>query len=152
MLSATAIHIRSLARVYGVREDELERRATLVTGVMLGSSGAKIIQTAVGRTAAHWATQIIDAVPDAAFSKINGLLGDNFVARYGSEGTIVALNSVAPIAIGAALGAATNLTLAEVAIRSSRRAFGPAPDLWLSESEADRRDEAIPGPDPHAQM
>ncbi|MDQ3405962.1 MAG: hypothetical protein M3548_21645 [Actinomycetota bacterium] len=40
------------------------------------------------------------------------------------------LGRVAPFGIGAVIGGGANATVAALAVRAARRAFGPAPQAW----------------------
>jgi hypothetical protein len=54
-LEASALCCLAVAEVHGVRIDDLERRRTLLLAVVLGDSGANVIEKAAGRTGRHWA-------------------------------------------------------------------------------------------------
>jgi hypothetical protein len=47
---------------------------------------------------------------------------------------------VAPFGIGALIGGAANATVATLAVRAARRAFGPAPQSW-----PETQQEVVPG-------
>ncbi|MEV4148727.1 hypothetical protein AB0J40_34075 [Amycolatopsis sp. NPDC049691] len=92
-LELSTLFVLSVAEVRGVRLDEIERRRTLVMGILLGQSGSStIVGKAAERTGRHWARQLVNKVPTAT------------------------------------LGA--NATVAALAVRAARRAFGPAPGSW----------------------
>lgn len=129
-LEMTALFAFSLAQVHGVPLDEIERRRTLVMGIMLGGSGAETIPKVAERTGQHWAKQIVAKVPASKLLQINKVLGKNFITKYGTKQGIIVLGSVVPFGIGAVIGGGANLVLAETAIRASRRAFGPPPESW----------------------
>jgi len=129
-LELSVLFTLSLAEIHGVRVDELERRRTLVLGVLLGGGSTETIKKVAGRTGPHWAKQIVGAVPLTTLRQINRVLGRNFVTRYGTRQGIVVLGRIVPFGVGAAIGAGANLALAETTIRAARRAFGPAPLAW----------------------
>lgn len=129
-LEMTALFAFSLAHVHGVPLDEIERRRTLVMGIMLGGSGAETIPKISERTGQHWAKQIVAKVPASKLLQINKVLGKNFITKYGTKQGIIVLGTVVPFGIGAVIGGGANLVLAETAIRASRRAFGPPPESW----------------------
>jgi hypothetical protein len=129
-LEMTALFAFSLAQVHGVPLDEIERRRTLVMGIMLGGSGAETIPKAAERAGQHWAKQIVAKVPASKLLQINKVLGKNFITKYGTKQGIIVLGMVVPFGIGAVIGGGANLVLAETAIRASRRAFGPPPESW----------------------
>lgn len=129
-LELTALFALSLAQVHGIPLDELERRRTIVMGIMLGGSGTEAIPKIAERTGKHWAKEIIARVPVSKLRQINKVLGPNFITKYGTKQGIIVLGQVIPFGIGAVIGGGANLLLAETAIRASHRAFGPPPESW----------------------
>lgn len=129
-LELSALFALSLAHIHGIKIDELERRRTLVMGIMVGGSGSKTISKMAGRTGPYWAKQIVGKVPLSTVKQVNKVLGPNFVTKYGTKQGIIVLGEVVPFGIGAVIGGGANLILAEAAIRASHRAFGPAPESW----------------------
>ena len=138
-LQLTTLFVLSLAQVHGVRIDELERRQTLVMGILLGGGGGETVQKVAERTGQHWAKQIVANVPRESLKKINGVLGRNFVTLYGTRQGIVVLGKVVPFGIGAVIGGGANLLSAEAAVRASRRAFGSAPSSWTATLTPEQR-------------
>jgi hypothetical protein len=129
-LELTALFAFSLAHIHGVPLDEIERRRTLVMGIMIGGSGAEAIPKIAERTGRHWAKQIVAKVPASKLLQINRVLGKNFITKYGTKQGIIVLGSIVPFGVGAVIGGGANLVLAQTAIRASRRAFGPPPESW----------------------
>ena len=143
-LELTALFAFSLAEIHGVPLDEVERRRTLVMGIMIGGSGAETIPKMAERTGQHWAKQIVAKVPTSKLLQINKVLGRNFITKYGTKQGIIVLGRVVPFGIGAVIGGGANLVLAETAIRASRRAFGPPPEFWDQDKLPTA---ALPSPD-----
>ncbi|MFF4344818.1 hypothetical protein ACFY00_33460 [Kitasatospora sp. NPDC001540] len=129
-LELSALFALSLAEVHGVPIDELERRRTIVMGIMLGGSGSATITKIAERTGQHWARQIVASIPVQTLRQINKVLGRNFVVKYGTKQGIIVLGRVIPFGVGAVIGGGANAGLAALAVRAGRRAFGPAPDTW----------------------
>lgn len=129
-LELSALFALSIAEVHGVPIDELERRRTIVMGIMLGGSGSATITKVAERTGQHWGRQIVAKVPAETLRQINRILGKNFITKYGTKQGIVVLGRVAPFGIGAVIGGGANAALAALAVRAARRAFGPPPPLW----------------------
>ena len=129
-LELSALFALSIAEVHGVPIDELERRRTIVLGIMLGGSGSATITKVAERTGQHWARQIVAKVPVATLRQINAVLGRNFVVKYGTKQGIIVLGRVAPFGIGAVIGGGANAALAALAVRAGRRAFGPPSESW----------------------
>jgi hypothetical protein len=134
-LELTALFALSLAHVHGIRIDELERRRTLIIGLLLGGGGAETVGKMSERTGRHWAKHLVNNIPAGKLVQINKVLGKNFVTKYGTKQGIVVLGKVVPFGIGALIGGGANLALAEGTIRAGRIAFGPAPDVWPDEAD-----------------
>ncbi|WP_112276189.1 hypothetical protein [Lentzea terrae] len=69
-------------------------------------------------------------MPTATLKQINKVLGKNFITKYGTKQGIIVLGRAVPFGIGALIGGAANATVATLAVRAARRAFGPAPESW----------------------
>ncbi|MCX2948485.1 hypothetical protein [Lentzea sp. NEAU-D7] len=129
-LELSALYVLSLAEVHGVPLDEIERRRTLVLGILLGESSSKTIGKIAERTGQHWARQLVSAVPTTTLRQINKVLGKNFITKYGTRQGIVVLGRAVSFGIGALIGGGANAAMAALAVKAARRAFGPAPDSW----------------------
>ncbi|RSN51803.1 hypothetical protein [Actinomadura sp. WAC 06369] len=129
-LELSALFALSVAEVHGVPIDEIERRRTIVMGIMLGGSGSATISKVAERTGQHWGRQIVAKVPVETLRQINKILGKNFITKYGTKQGIIVLGRVAPFGIGAVIGGGANAAIGSLTVRSSRRAFGPAPEAW----------------------
>lgn len=143
-LELSTLFVLSVAEVHGVRLDEIERRRTLVMGVLLGQSGSATIGKVAERTGQHWGRQLVSKVPATTLKQINKVLGKNFITKYGTKQGIIVLGRVAPFGIGAIIGGGANATVAALAIRATRRAFGPAPQSW-PETSPEPAPEVVPG-------
>ncbi|MBM7083027.1 hypothetical protein [Micromonospora humidisoli] len=62
-LQLSALFALSIAEVHGVPIDEVERRRTIVMGIMLGGSGSATITKMAERTGQHWGRLIVGQVP-----------------------------------------------------------------------------------------
>lgn len=129
-LELSALFALSVAEVHGVPIDEIERRRTIVMGIMLGGSGSATIGKVAGRTGQYWGRQVVAKVPVETLRQINKILGRNFVVKYGTKQGIIVLGRVAPFGIGAVIGGGANAALATLAVRAGRRAFGAPPASW----------------------
>ncbi|NEA39519.1 hypothetical protein [Streptomyces sp. SID11385] len=126
-LELSTLFALSLAEVHGVPIDEVERRRTIVMGILLGGSGSATIGKVAERTGQHWGRQVVAKVPVETLRRINKVLGKHFVTKYGTKQGIIVLGRVAPFGIGAVIGGGANAALATLAVRAGRRAFGPPP-------------------------
>ncbi len=150
-LELSTLFVLSVAEVHGVRLDEIERRRTLVMGILLGQSGSSTIVGKVAeRTGQHWARQLIDKVPTATLRQINNVLGKNFITKYGTKQGIIVLGRVVPFGIGAVIGGSANATVAAAAVRAARHAFGPAPQTWPEPSPLTLNSQVFPSEPPSA--
>jgi hypothetical protein len=128
--TATAFYVFSLAEVYGIPIDELERRRTLLLGVILGDLGSQTVTKTAGKTAPHWAKNIVKQIPTSTLKQINKVLGRNFITKYGTKQGVLVLGKTIPFGLGAVIGSAGNAAVSRATIASARRAFGPAPTDW----------------------
>lgn len=136
---ASTLYALAIAEVHGVPVHDLERRRTLVMGILLGNAGNKFIEKAAPRTAAHWGKALATGIPATTISRINKVLGHNFVTRYGTRQGIVVIGKQAPLGIGAVLGASGNAFFGYGVVKSARRAFGPPPASWPVSAAEDGR-------------
>ncbi|MFJ6985993.1 MULTISPECIES: hypothetical protein [unclassified Streptomyces] len=129
-LELSALFALSVAEVHGIPVAEVERRRTIVMGILLGGAGGETISKVAGRTGQHWGRQVVAKVPVETLRQVNKVLGKNFVTKYGTKQGIIVLGRVAPFGIGAVIGGGANAALGALAVRAARRAFGPAPTDW----------------------
>ncbi|MFG2533283.1 hypothetical protein [Streptomyces sp. NPDC048516] len=129
-LELSALFALSIAEVHGVPIGEIERRRTIVMGIMLGGTGSATIGKVAERTGQHWGRQVVAKVPVETLRQINRILGRNFVTKYGTKQGIIVLGRVAPFGIGAVIGGGANAAIGTLTVRAGRRAFGPPPASW----------------------
>lgn len=130
-LEATAVFALAVAEVHEVPLADLDRRRTLILAVVLGNSGARVVEKAAGRTGAHWGRMLVSNIPMDKIRAVNRVLGRYFVTKYGAKQGILVLGRALPFGIGAVLGAGGNAALGYASVHAARRAFGPAPDAPL---------------------
>jgi hypothetical protein len=126
-LQASVVFALAYADVHGVQVDDLERRRTLVTAILLGNSGSAVVRQVAGRTGPHWGRAITRAIPMSSINAVNKVLGRHFVTKYGTKQGILVLGRQLPFGLGAAIGAGGNAALGRAAVVAARRAFGPPP-------------------------
>ena len=124
---ATALFALAVAEVHGIRITDVERRRTLLLAIVLGDNGAMLVEKMAGRTGQHWADLLPEAIPLSSITAINKTLGRWFLRRYGRKQGMLAIGRLAPLGIGAAIGAAGNHAFGRTVVTTSRRVFGPAP-------------------------
>lgn len=124
---ATALFALAVAEVHGIRVTETERRRTLVLAIVLGDNAAMLVEKMAGRTGQHWAELLPEAIPLSSITAINKALGRWFLKKYGRKQGVLALGRLAPLGVGAAVGAAGNRAFGRTVVNTSRRVFGPPP-------------------------
>lgn len=129
-LELSSLYALSIAEVHGVPIDEIERRRTIVMGIMLGGTGSATIAKVAERTGQHWGRQVVAKVPVETLRQINRILGRNFVTKFGTKQGIIVLGRVVPFGIGAVIGGGANATIATLTVRAGRLAFGSPPTSW----------------------
>ena len=132
-VEASALFCLAVAEVHGVQIADLERRRTLLMGVLMGNSGSRFVEKAAGRTGTHWAKSLVKAIPMARIDAVNKVLGPRFVTKYGTKQGVLVLGRDLPFGIGAVIGAGGNAALGRMTVSGARRAFGPPPQDWPSE-------------------
>ncbi len=141
---AAGLYVFSLAEIHGVPVHDLERRRTLLLGILLGDTGSRTINEMAARTGQRWAGHLVSAVPTSTLKQINKVLGRNFVTRYGTRQGILVLGKQVPFGVGGAIGGAGNAVLSRLTIKASSRAFGPAPTQWPEHLQDDLTDAEAP--------
>ena len=124
---ATALFALAVAEVHGIRITDVERRRTLLLAIVLGDNGAMLVEKMAGRTGQHWGDLLPEAIPLSSITAINKTLGRWFLRRYGRKQGMLAIGRLAPLGIGAAIGAAGNHAFGRTVVTTSRRVFGPPP-------------------------
>lgn len=131
-IDASALFCMAVSEVHGVQIHDLERRRTLLMGVLMGNGGSRIVEKVAGRTGTHWAKSVVKALPMARIDAMNKVLGPRFITKYGTKQGVLVLGRDLPLGIGAAIGAGGNAALGRMTVSGARRAFGPAPQDWPS--------------------
>lgn len=129
---AAASYVFAVSEIHGIPMEDLERRRTLLLGVLLGDAGSRTVKDMAARTGPHWANQIVSSVPVETLRQINKVLGHNFVTKYGTKQGVLVLGKQVPFGVGGAIGGAGNAALSRLTIKAAARAFGDAPAQWSS--------------------
>lgn len=129
--AAAALLTLSIAEVYGLPVEDIERRRTLVLAVALGDSGTMLVQRAVERFGGGWLSILHPGqVPGTAVRVVNSALVRKVALKVGTKQGLVTIGKLAPMGIGAVAGAGGNRALGHVLIRNARKAFGTPPAQW----------------------
>lgn len=130
-LEASVLYTLSVAEVYGLNTEDIERRRALVTAVLIGDSAAtKILDPLIEHTAPHWGRKIVQAIPMPAINKANKVLGHHFVTKYGTKTGALVLGKQIPMFIGVGIGAGGNSLFGWFIVRAARKLLGDPPELW----------------------
>jgi hypothetical protein len=129
-LEASALLALAVAEIHGIRVDDVERRRTLLLAILVGNSGAGLVEKTAGRTGKYWGRLLVDRIPMSSIKQVNKVLGPWFITKYGTKQGIIVLGRLAPFGIGSGIGAAGNAFFARTVVTGTRRAFGPAPSMW----------------------
>ena len=93
---ASALFCLAVADVHGVQIVDLERRRTLLMGVLMGNGGSRVVEKVAGRTGTQWAKSLVKAVPMAKIDAVNNVLGPrdatNIAMRIERDGDEYVLN------------------------------------------------------------
>lgn len=130
-LEATAIYAQSVAELHGVQTADPERARTLVMAIMLGEEGSALMQTLTGSTGhatQHWGNVLGASMPSGMMGGIGRQIRKRFMKKFLAKQGGAMLGRVLPFGIGAAVGGAGNHIMGKAVIKSTRDAFGPAPD------------------------
>lgn len=125
-VSATAMYVLALAELHGIPVSDPDVRRGLVLAVLVGESDVLAIDELAGG-AKHWAQVIGRRGSKDNASGVNGRLGKLLLTRFGARQGALLVGRAVPLGIGAGIGAAGNAALARVAVKTSRRIFGPPP-------------------------
>ncbi len=130
-LEASVMYVLSLMEIYGLNVEDIERRKLLVTTVLVGDAGTKVLDKVLGRTVPYWGKQIVKSIPMKAINQANKILGPRFITKWGTKQGILVLGKQLPLAMGAAIGGVGNGAFGYGIIRSCKKTLGPAPTLWV---------------------
>ncbi|MDY3127074.1 MAG: hypothetical protein SOW59_02940 [Corynebacterium sp.] len=130
-LESSVLYVLSLAEIYGVDVEDLERRRFLVMTALLGNSGTKTVTNALGKkTVPYWSKSIINRIPAEAIKSANKVLGPRFITKYGTKQGTLVLGKQLPLTLGTAVGAGGNLTFGYFVVRSCKGILGESPSNW----------------------
>jgi hypothetical protein len=125
--AATAVYVLAVASVHGIEVDDIDRRKALLLTVLAGPGAVNVVERAAGRTGAHWGRRVTESVSMDVIRRINRVLGQNFVTKYGTKQGILVLGKAVPFGLGAAIGMTGNAAMSRMVVRTTRSAFGPLP-------------------------
>ncbi|HEY8295069.1 MAG TPA: hypothetical protein VIG41_06995 [Micrococcaceae bacterium] len=136
-LETTALYAQSVAELHGVRLADPERSTALVMAVMLGEEGTSMVGGLTGHAlgGGHtpmtaWGTAVGKSLPLSAVKGLGARLQKAFLKRLVLREGSVMLGRAVPFGIGAVIGGVGNRAMGKAVVRSTKLAFGPAPEAW----------------------
>ena len=63
---ASVLYVLTLAEIYGIHPEDIERRRLLVQTVLIGDSAITVLNKGAGRTVPYWGKRIVNAIPMSA--------------------------------------------------------------------------------------
>ncbi|MGN8024860.1 hypothetical protein [Microbacterium sp. 22242] len=141
-VESTALFAQSVAEVHGISVTNPERARALVMTLMLGKEGVDLIRQLAGQAAgngaarsAYWGELVTKSLPSAAVGPLTDRLKSMLIKHFAAAGGASLLGKALPFGIGAVIGGAGNHVLGRRVLTSSRRAFGPPPQVLPAELE-----------------
>jgi hypothetical protein len=136
-LEASALFAQSVTEIHGIAVEDPERARTLVMTMMLGTAGSDLIKQLAGQVTGSgpakpkfWGELVTKSLPEAAFNQVTSRIQRNFVRRFATTQGASIVGRAIPFGIGAVVGGAGNNLLGRKVVKSSRTAFGPAPEVF----------------------
>ncbi|WP_288292202.1 hypothetical protein [uncultured Varibaculum sp.] len=130
-LESSVWYVLTMAEIYGMDVEDIERRRFLVMTAFLGNSGVTTATQALGKKSIpYWSKTIINKIPMGAIQTANKALGPRFITKYGTKQGLLVLGKQIPLGLGAIVGAAGNATFGYFIVRSTKKVLGEAPANW----------------------
>ncbi|WP_425956045.1 hypothetical protein [Xylanimonas sp. McL0601] len=125
--AASAAFSLAVAEVHGIESDDIPRRRALLLGSVLGTRGAKDVESAVGGSTTAWGKVLLTTMPQGSVRKVNTALSNVFLKKQLAKHGTLALARLVPFGVGAVVGFAGGRALGHGVVGQSRRAFGTPP-------------------------
>jgi hypothetical protein len=130
-LEASILYSMSVAEISGINPEDVERRRTLVLGILVGNSTlSSTLEALLDRSVPYWGKKIVAAIPMAAINQANAILGPRFITKYGVKQGVLVLGKQIPFAIGVGVGAVGNHLFGWAIIKAAKKILGPPPESW----------------------
>lgn len=130
MISAAAVLALSLAEVYGIPLDNLEKRRTLALSIAVGDGAMHMVRGLLGKTGKSWTSFMAKDMSASSLKILNSALSKKLIVKAGTKQGMVTLGKLAPFGIGAVIGASGNRAIGRRLIKNSRTILGPPPPHW----------------------
>ena len=130
VLSAAAVLALSLAEVYDIPLNDMDKRRTLVLSIALGDGAMHLVRGLLGKTGRSWASFMALDMPASSLKVLNSTLTRKLLVKAGTKQGLVTIGKIAPFGIGAVIGASGNRAIGRRLIKNSRAILGPPPPRW----------------------
>ncbi len=124
---ASAAFSLAVADVHGIHTDDVPRRRALLLASVLGTKGARDVESAIGGSTTAWGKVLLTSMPQGSVRKVNKALASTFLKKQLAKHSAVALGRLVPFGVGAVVGLAGGRALGHGVVAQSRRAFGAPP-------------------------
>ncbi len=130
VLSAAAVLALSLAEVYGIPLNDMDKRRTLVLSIAIGDSSLSLVRNLLGKSGKGWRSFMAADTSTSSLKILNSALTKKFLVKAGTKQGLVTIGKIAPFGIGAVIGASGNRALGRRLIKNSHEILGPPPPHW----------------------
>ncbi|GGL39424.1 hypothetical protein GCM10010095_25590 [Streptomyces anthocyanicus] len=127
---STVQYLLSLAEVYGLHSEDLERRQLLGLTVLFVHGAGRALGEVAQRTGHHWGRRGVGAIPASAIKRANKVLGPRFITKSGTKHGVLVLDKHVPLGVGAVIGTGGDHVLGRLTIKCARSVLGQPPASW----------------------
>ena len=104
-LEASTLYALSVAELHGVPVQDLRAPPDPGHRRAARRCGTKLVEQAAGRTGPYWGKNLVTKIPMSQINRMNNVLGQRFITKWGTKQGIIVLGRAIPFGIGAAIGA-----------------------------------------------
>ncbi|WP_280216446.1 hypothetical protein [Nocardia neocaledoniensis] len=120
-LEASSVLSVGAAAAYGLDDDD-PRRAQLVSKVVLGEAGTKLLDETAGHKTGQWLGVVTDHIPGLA--SMPDSPAKRFIVNYLVKRTLLLFGTLIPAGIGAVIGGVGNNALGQMVVANVYRNLG----------------------------
>ncbi|MFW6597885.1 hypothetical protein ACQBAU_17505 [Propionibacteriaceae bacterium Y2011] len=130
-LRRTAIYLMALTELHGLDISDVERRKTLVAGILLGEEGADMASSVLLSQGGRWAQSLATGRAVSMLGGGNPLVG-------------MMLGRIVDGGMSAAMAGGSEAVRAQAVVMQARKAFGEPPDLFPGQRRVKPKPEPTP--------
>ncbi|MGW0325889.1 hypothetical protein [Nocardia sp. NPDC003183] len=120
-LEASSVLSVGAAAAYGLEPDD-SRQAHLVSKVVLGDAGTKVLDETAGHKTGQWLSVVTDHIPGLA--SMPDSPAKRFIVNYLVKRTLLLFGTLIPAGIGAVIGGVGNNALGQLVVANVYRNLG----------------------------